>query len=91
MIESCFYSFLQPAIDLAESLISIGFAKPSQQLGVSSTDAQLKSYLNKLRAAQAKAAKRGLPWPISVLTTRLSHMINHKVLPSKYRLPELVR
>lgn len=91
MIESCFYSFLQPAIDLAESLISIGFAKPSQQLGVASTDAQLKSYLNKLRAAQAKAAKRGLPWPISVLTTRLSHMINHKVLPSKYRLPELVR
>ncbi|XP_055315042.1 uncharacterized protein LOC129575432 [Sitodiplosis mosellana] len=81
----------KPSIDLAESLISLGFAKTNSQLGISSADAQLKSYLKKLQAAQAKACNRGLPWPINLLTSNISRLIYKKLFPPKYRLPELVR
>lgn len=91
---------------MAESLISLGFAKTIQQpkeikgkagagakskAVLSSTDAQLKSYLKKLQTAQSKASARDLPWPLSVLTAQIWRLIYVKLLPSKYRLPELVR
>lgn len=81
----------QITIDLAESLISLGFAKTTQHMNVTSTDVQLKSYLKKLQAAQSRASKHNLPWPISVLIATISQFIYKKLLPSKYRLPELVR
>lgn len=90
----------QPNIDLAESLISLGFAKTVQQLNgteavevktAASTDAQLRSYLKKLQTAQSKASARNLPWPLSLLMAQIWRLIYVKVLPSKYRLPELVR
>lgn len=87
----------QPNIDLAESLISLGFAKTVQQTkevktaAGTSTDAQLESYLKKLQLAQSKASARDLPWPLSILMARIWRLIYVKLLPSKYRLPELVR
>lgn len=87
----------KPNIDLAESLISLGFAKTVKQskdsgaVAAASTDAQLKNYLKKLQSAQSKASGRGLPWPLSILMAQIWRLIYVKVLPSKYRLPELVR
>lgn len=97
------FSFFQPNIDLAESLISLGFAKTIQQpkavkagtgakvAAASSTDVQLKSYVKKLQTAQSKASARGPPWPLSILMAQIWRLIYVKLLPSKYRLPELVR
>lgn len=91
---------------MAESLISLGFAKTIHQpkaakaeaktttavaAASSSTDAQLKSYLKKLQTAQSKASARDLPWPLSILMAQIWRLIYVKLLPSKYRLPELVR
>ncbi|XP_031617709.1 uncharacterized protein LOC116337366 [Contarinia nasturtii] len=79
------------SIDVAESLIKLGFAKTSPQQSVMSTDVQLKKYLKKLQIAQSKATQRGLPWPLSAIISRISQLIYNKVFPAKYRLPELVR
>lgn len=78
-------------IDLAESLIKLGFARASDISQPITTDASLKNYIKKLKKAQIKASKRPLPWPINSIQYRLSRLIYDKVLPPKYRLPELVR
>lgn len=98
---------LQPKIDLAESLISLGFArikdskKSNEIVAVLTRDEQLKKYYDKLDKIQADAKRnrRGLwasivpptPWPLSVIKSQISKFVYNKILPAKSRLPELVR
>jgi len=94
----------KPSIDLAESLISIGFAKlTDEHLFAKSTlarDEQIKRYKQKLIKIQAKAKRErnGLwssspapIWPLNLLEKQVEQLVYKKVLPEKYRLPELVR
>lgn len=94
--------FQQPSIDLAESLISLGFAKVADgtPIGSLDRDAQLKNYRKNLVKIQAKAiqSRNGIwstipppIWPINVLEKLIKRAIYKKVLPVKHRLPELVR
>lgn len=92
---------------MAESLISLGFAsikdskKANEIVSALTRDEQLKKYYDKLDKLQANAKRnrRGLwasvvppsPWPLSVINSQLSKFIYSKILPSKLRLPELVR
>lgn len=102
-----FSSHFQASIDLAESLISLGFARKNDSkkaIGIVSAltrDEQLRRYYDKLDKIQANAKRnrRGLwasvvppsPWPLSVINAQLSKFIYNKILPAKLRLPELVR
>lgn len=88
---SFFTFFLKITIDLAESLLSLGFARHANFSIKDSKDQQLKSYLIKLKKAQQKASKQSLPWPIDLILSQITRLVYKKVLPSKYRLPELVR
>lgn len=102
-------SFLsyQPSIDLAEALISLGFAritdaKETVAILTSADDkVQLKKYYDQLDKIQAKAKRnrRGLwastvppaAWPLSVIKSYVSKFFRDKLLPARARLPELVR
>lgn len=71
---------------MAEALISIGFAKTSQQIDVKSTDEQLQLYKKQLKKKQLKVLRRKSSWSILLVD-----LICKLILPAKYRLPELVR
>lgn len=99
--------YFKPTLDLAESLLSLGFAKlsdqksPSDLPSVLSADEQLKKYFATLNKTQVKAknGRQGIwsvlipppPWPLSVIKSKTSKAIHNHVLPTKMRLPELVR
>lgn len=98
---------MQSSIDLAESLISLGFARTSDSKSIVvlpeilTKDEQLKKYQQKLDKIQTKAKQNRLglwlsivppsPWPLNVIKAQASKFIFNKVLPTKLRLPELVR
>lgn len=94
----------QTTIDLAESLISIGFAKLSDNKSLAkgglSRDEQIQRYKQRLTRIQAKAKRErngiwsSIPrpiWPLNVLQKQAAQLVYKKVLPEKHRLPELVR
>lgn len=81
----------QTNIDLAEALISLGFARHDKSAAADTKDAQLAKYLKGLERTQAKATRKPFPWPIGKLESLLTQLIYDKVLPRKYSLPKLVR
>lgn len=98
---------MQPSIDLGESLISLGFARivnpnvPKHITDALTKDEQLKRYYKHLEKIQTKAKlqRNGLwssiipppPWPIRFVKQQISNVLYNKILPTKQRLPELVR
>lgn len=95
MKSKCFFSFLiffQPSIDLAEALISLGFARHDGTVAANiKKDSQWTKYLKGLERAQAKATRKPLPWPLSTFEAYIVRLIYDKVLPRRYSLPKLVR
>lgn len=84
--------FIQPSIDLAEALISLGFAKHDKTIAPKTTkDAQWTKYLKELERVQAKATKKPLPWPLHTFQAYIIRLIYDKILPRRYSLPKLVR
>lgn len=81
----------QSSIDLAEALISLGFARHDKSAAADTKDAQLTKYLKGLERAQAKAARKPFPWPISRIESLITQLIYDKILPRRYSLPKLVR
>lgn len=81
----------QPNIDLAEALLSLGFAHHDKSSAALTKDEQWKKYLKDLERVQAKASKKPLPWPLSKIQAYIIQLIYNKILPRKYSLPKLVR
>lgn len=62
---------------------------------------ELRKYYDKLDKIQSKAKRNRLglwsnivkpyPWPINSIEKNLSNLFRQKILPEKWRLPELVR